>query len=323
MTSDLPSTLGYVERMQNGVFSRRQALQSGLTPDLIKARMRRGAWRSVYPGVYTTVSGELLRKSTLWAALLYAGRGALLSHETAAELHGFADQTAAEIHVSIPLKRRVSATPGVRIHRSAYVFRSPSVDDGLPRTNITETVLDLVATARTFDDVCGWVTRVISRELTDEQRLRGAMARRARLRWRADLDPLITAALSGDHSVLELLYTRKVERPHGLPEPDRQVPFTSSDGRYGRRDRVYTQYGVVVELDGRLAHRAEDAWRDKERDNAAVEAGLEPLRYGWHHVRRKACATALQVARILRAHGWTGRPEPCSVYCPVLREFPS
>ena len=323
MTSDLPSTLSYLERMQNGMFSRRQALQSGLTSDLIKGRMRRGAWRSVYPGVYTTTSGELLRKSMLWAAVLYAGRGAVLSHETAAELHDLADRPSAEIHVSIPGMRKVSAVLGVRIHRSASGLRAPSVDDGPPCTNVTETVLDLVAAAQTFDDVCGWVSRAISRELTDEQRLRAAMTRRGRLRWRADLDPLIAAALSGDHSVLELLYTRKVERPHGLPEPDRQVSFTSSDGRRGRRDRVYAQFGVVVELDGRLAHRAEDSWRDKERDNAAVEAGMEPLRYGWRHVRQYACATAVQVAKILGAHGWTERPEPCSVYCPVLREFPS
>ena len=32
-------------------------------------------------------------------------------------------------------------------------------------------MLDLTQTAKTFDDVCGWVTRAIARELTDETRL--------------------------------------------------------------------------------------------------------------------------------------------------------
>jgi hypothetical protein len=126
----------------------------------------------------------------------------------------------------------------------------------------------------------------------------------------------------GDHSVLEFRYTRDVERAHGLPEPDRQVPFTSHRGRRGRRDRVYTRYGVVVELDGQLAHLAEDAWADKDRDNAAVEAGKEPLRYGWRHVRQRTCDTAIQVGRVLQNQGWEGQPKPCSIYCPVRHEFP-
>jgi len=39
---------------------------------------------------------------------------------------------------------------------------------------VMETVLDLTQTAKTFDDVCGWVTRAIARELTDEAMLRAA-----------------------------------------------------------------------------------------------------------------------------------------------------
>jgi hypothetical protein len=108
-----------------------------------------------------------------------------------------------------------------------------------PRTEIEDTVLDLIQEAKTFDDVCGWVTRAIARELTDETRLRAAMKARQRLRWRADLQELIAAAASGDHSVLEFRYHRDVERAHGLPESARQVQFTAPGGRRGRRDRVY------------------------------------------------------------------------------------
>jgi hypothetical protein len=277
----------------------------------------------VYPGIYTTITGELHRVTLLWAAMLYAGRGAVLSHETAAELHGLADKPAAEIHVTIPAGRRVIALPGVRIHRSRRVFQAASPHWDPPRTNVEETVLDLVGTAATFDDVCGWVTRAISRDLTDETRVRAAMAKRERLRWRTDLDELITAAVTGDHSVLEFRYTRDVERAHGLPEPDRQVPFTGPGGRRGRRDRVYTSYGVVVELDGRVAHPTENVWKDKDRDNAAAEGGKESLRYGWHHVGEQSCKTAIQVANVLRSRGWDGQPQPCSIYCPVRHKFPS
>ena len=186
-----------------------------------------------------------------------------------------------------------------------------------PRTRVEETVLDLTQAADSFDDVCGWVTRAIARNLTDETRLRQAMTVRPRLRWRADLHELIGAAQSGDHSVLEFRYHRDVERAHGLPESSRQVPFTKPDGRRGFRDRVYTDYGVVVELDGRLAHPAENKWQDKARDNAAAAEGQQSLRYDWINVRWKACATAAEVARVLRLHGWDGHPKPCSPGCPV------
>ena len=114
------------------------------------------------------------------------------------------------------------------------------------------------------------MTRAIARELTDESRLNAAMSARLRLRWRADLQELIAAAAAGDHSVLEFRYHRDVERAHGLPESARQVPFTKPGGR---RDRVYEPFGVVIELDGRLAHQPEDQWRDKTRDNAAAAGG--------------------------------------------------
>jgi hypothetical protein len=180
-------------------------------------------------------------------------------------------------------------------------------------------VLDLTQTAATFDDVCGWVTRAFARDLTDEERLRSAMRQRAKLRWRADLHELIAAAASGDHSVLEYRYDRDVERAHGLPEPVRQAPFVSPDGQRGRRDRLYQDYGVVVELDGRLGHGPEDQWRDKDRDNTAAVDRKQTLRYGWEHIRRHPCATALQVAAVLRVHGWDGWPRPCSAGCPVER----
>jgi hypothetical protein len=173
-------------------------------------------------------------------------------------------------------------------------------------------VLDLTQTAVTFDDVCGWVTRAFARDLTDGATLRAAMSARTKLRWRADLQELIAAAAGGDRSVLEFRYHRDVEQAHRLPESDRQVPFTGLGGREGRRDRVYEKYGVVVELDGRLAHPIENQWKDKARDNAAAVDGLQSLRYGWTAVRREACTTAVQVAEVLRRNGWEGRARPCS-----------
>jgi len=286
---------------------------------MIKFRIRSRRWQQVHPGIYATFTGVPGRNALFWAAVLSAGPAAVLSHETAAELLRLTDKAADSIHVSIPRHRHVAAVSGVSIHRSVRAVEAALGYSNPPRTTVEETVLDLTQTAVTFDDVCGWVTRAFARELTDETRLRAAMKSRSRLRWRADLNELISAAANGDHSVLEFRYDRDVERAHGLPEPIRQVPFVGPDGRRGRRDRVYREYGVVVELDGRLAHPIESQWKDKARDNAAAADGQQSLRYGWAHVKWAPCATAAEVARVLQSRGWQGRPRPCSPGCPVGR----
>ena len=258
----------------------------------------------------------------LWAALLAAGPGAVLSYQTAAELHGLSDEPTSPIHVTVPTQRHLVAVSGVCLHRSRRAVEAVLGGSQPPRTKVEETVLDLTQTAKTFDDVCGWVTRAIARELTDETRLNAAMSGRLRLRWRTDLGELIAAAAAGDHSVLEFRYHRDVERAHGLPESARQVPFTKLGGRRGRRDRVYEPYGLVIELDGRLAHQPENQGKDKTRDNAAAADGKQTLRYGWSQVKWQPCETAAEVARVLRRRGWGGRPRPCSPGCPVRRDLP-
>ncbi len=322
MERELPPTLRYLVRRQSGVISRVQALQAGLSEDMVKFRISSDRWRRIHPGVYATFTGELSRWEHLWAAVLSAGPGAALSHQAAAELHRLLDGQAVPIHVTIPHQRRVAAPPGITVHRSRRADQAVQARAYPPRTTIEETVLDLVHAAKTLDDVCGWVTRAIARELTDEAKLHAAMKERQRLRWRADLQELIAAAAGGDHSVLEFRYHRDVEQAHGLPESARQVAFTTRDGRRGRRDRVYKPYAVVIELDGRLAHQPEDQWKDKTRDNAAAVDGKQTLRYGWSQVKWQPCETAAEVARMLRRRGWGGQPRPCSPGCPVRRDLP-
>jgi Transcriptional regulator, AbiEi antitoxin len=319
--SELPYPLRNLARRQSGVVSRSQALRAGLSPGMIRFRVASGRWRQLHPGIYATFTGPPGRSARLWAVVLLSGPGAVLSHETAAELHGLTDRPAQDIHVTVPGQRRGKAIEGVSVYRSARAVQAVLGGAYPPRTRIEETVLDLSQTARSIDDICGWVTRAFARDLTDEVRLREAMGVRPRLRWRADLHELIVAAAGGDHSVLEFRYHRDVEQAHRLPEPDRQVPF-AGPGRRGRRDRVYQEYGVVVELDGRLAHPAEDSWKDSARDNAAAAGGKQSLRYGWSQVKWHACETAVEVAKVLRQRGWEGLPRPCSPACPVRREFP-
>jgi hypothetical protein len=69
------------------------------------------------------------------------------------------------IHVTVPHRRHVAAGEGISLHRSDRAMEALEQRSYPPRTRIEETVLDLTQTAKTFDDVCGWVTRAIARGL--------------------------------------------------------------------------------------------------------------------------------------------------------------
>jgi AbiEi antitoxin C-terminal domain len=258
------------------------------------------------------------RDTWLWAAVLRAGRGAVLSHQTAAELHGLIDTPAEAIYVAVPSARRIT-TQGIVVRMSGRIDQARQPNREPPRTTVEETVLDLAQLARTFDEACGWVTRACGRRLTTEERLRAALASRKKMRWRAELDDVLAAAGDGIHSVLEYRYVRDVERAHGLPRSRHQVRVVI-DGKIVYRDGYYDEYQVALELDGRLAHPVDERWRDSQRDNQASAQGVLTCRYSWRDIYGHPCETAALLAQTLRQRGWPGTPRPCSPRCPVGRE---
>jgi len=245
-----------------------------------------------------------------------AGPGAVLSHQTAAELFGLADGPSPLIHLTIPACRRVGSIPGAVIHRSRRLelARHPALLP--PRTRIEETVLDLVQQAETFDRAFDWICRACQRRLTTAGRLASSLDMRSKARWRPELSEALTDIGDGVHSALEYRYLHHVERPHGLPHAERQVRIVRGARNY-YLDNLYADYHVCVELDGRIAHPDDQRWRDSRRDNAAATKGLVTLRFNWADVTRQPCQTALQLAAALRQGGWPGSPRPCGIRCPV------
>jgi predicted transcriptional regulator of viral defense system len=319
MRYDIPAAVASTTQWQSGAVSRQQLLEAGLSAQTIKRRLERGRWQQLHWGVYAVFTGPVPRETELWAALLHAGPGAVLSHLSAAELHGLIDHPGESIYVTIPSTRRIAAR-GIVVRSSGRIARAIQPNREPPRTNVEETVFDLIDLAETFDDACGWITRAVGRRLTTAERLTEALRQRKKMRWRATLEDMLTAAGDGTHSVLEYRYLRDVERAHGLPRSRHQVRMVI-DGRVGYRDAYYEKYRLAVELDGRLAHPDEERWRDLRRDNEASADGIYTTRYDWQAVASRPCETALLQARILRQRGWTGTPRPCSPRCPVA-DFP-
>lgn len=310
--------------LQHGVIARWQAAEAGLNARVIDPQLHNGRWQSLYRGVYATFSGRASRMAVLWAAVLRGGPGAALSYDTAAELDRLVDKPSSFIHVTVgpgrqatlSLRERQGPAPKIIFHRCARIEQVRHPARTPPRTRIEETTLDLIELSPNIDQALAWLASACGRRLTTPELLLGSMAARPRLRWRTELICALTDVGGGVHSVLEWHYVRGVERSHGLPRAERQA-VSRVGGRTRYLDNHYQEFGVAVELDGQAAHPAEARWRDIHRDNASAEAGIVTLRYGWADVMDEPCRVAAEIARVLRNHGWNGRPRPCGPGCPA------
>jgi len=311
----------YHPGVQGEVIARRQGAEVGIGPDTMRSRVRNGRWQRLQRGVYATFSGDPAREAVLWAALLRAGPGAVLSHQTAAERHGLTDEPSSVITITVPASRNPARmkVPGVVIHRSDAILRTRHPAMLPPCTRVEDTVLDLIQATTSFDDAYAWICRAIGRRRTTADRIRQAMDNRKKMRWRQELAVALGDADDGVLSVLEYRYVHRVERPHGLPPARRQARIRQRTGnRY--LDNLYEEYGVCVELDGTAAHPADEQWRDKRRDNANAVLGLVTLRFGLLELGDRRCEAAADVAAVLRRHAWPGSPHPCTRPACSLRE---
>jgi Transcriptional regulator, AbiEi antitoxin len=302
---------------QHGVLTREQAMSAGLSRRLIAARLDSGRWQRLHRGVFVTFSGPVPREAQLWAAVLRVGEHAVLSHHTAAEAWRLSDVPSGLIHVTVPRKAASSAVPGLVLHFSSRLPEARHPARLPPLTKLEETVLDLADLAETAEDAVAWPIRACQRRLTTPDRIIATLAARSRARWRRDVADAIPDIRAGVHSPLELRYARDVERRHGLPRGDRQIPVIRGVTRQ-YIDVLYADLGVVVELDGVLAHPADGKGRDTRRDNANTLDGYLTLRYGWTPVAYHACVTALEVFSLLRRHGLRAPFRPCGKACAAM-----
>lgn len=318
MSTELPSPSHELLVVQGHAIARRQSGSCGIDPRAMLSKVNNGRWQRLQRGVYAAFSGEPARETVLWAALLRLGPDAVLSHHTAAERHGLIDEPSSIISITVPASRHPAQTkiPGVVIHRSDAILRTRHPAMLPPCTRVEDTVLDLIQTARTFDDAYAWICRAIGRRRTTADRIRLAMGARKKMRWRGEIEVALGDADGGALSVLEYRYVRRVEHPHGLPVARRQARIRQGTGnRY--LDNFYEEYGVCAELDGTAAHPADEQWRDKRRDNANAVNGIVTLRFGLPDLGDRRCETAATVAALLRLRGWPGSAHACTAGCAV------
>jgi hypothetical protein len=302
---------------QGGAVARAQLIAAGVPRAYVRGELRARRWQRPHPRTYITFTGPMPFRTTVWAALLYAGPDAVASHATAAYLQELVDEPPARIDVMVRHGHRVGRRKGLRLRQSRRleITRHPARIP--PQTWVEDTVLDLTDEATRPDGVIDIVLAACQRRLTTADRLARRAQGRSRLRWRQLLGELLAEVREGVLSALERRYYRDVERPHGLPR-GRRNKAEGLRGRRRYRDVRYRRWKVLVELDGRAAHPEEQREHDDLRDNAVVaEDGTRTLRYGWRSVCGRPCDVAAQVIDLLRSDGWTGTPRLCGPDCAV------
>ncbi|MDT0202664.1 type IV toxin-antitoxin system AbiEi family antitoxin domain-containing protein [Nocardioides sp. AE5] len=306
---------------QAGVVSRRQLVAHGASDNDITRLLRRRQLARVGHGTYVTHTGPLTRLQREWVAVLRHHPAALsgVSALAAWKVRGpwVHDE---RIHLLVDESRRTDASPGVLLTRSQHYDRIARTDLSPPRVALEPAVLLAASSATTETSSIAVLADVCQQRRTTPPRLRDALDLLPRLPGRRLFSTVLDDVASGAHSVLERVYLRDVERAHGLPRAERQVPIDrGAFGRRGRtwRDVEHREYGVVVELDGRLGHEwSSDRWQDLTRDLVTASRLEMTVRVGWGMVMAP-CRLAAGVAAILRARGWRGQPVACGAGCTV------
>lgn len=299
--------IGQTLRQQEGVISRRQALDFGLQQHDIRPLLRRNEWARVHDGVYVDHTGPLTWLQRAWAAVLYASPAALCLQSALADEGPL-------IHVAVARQRAMLAEPaGVRIHHLAHFEERVLWNVGPPRMRYDDAVLDVACCARSDFEAIAVLADACQSRRTTAQRLLRILDNRQRVRRRRWLRAVLLDIAEGTCSVLEHGYLARVERAHGLPKASRQMRSSSSVG-VCYRDNEYGR--LVVELDGRMFHDSAAARnRDFERDLDAAVDGRSTVRLSYHQVFARPCRTAVKIAQVMRRHGIPVDGRTCGPVC--------
>ena len=258
-------------------------------------------------GYYATAElAELVPRLDVGALLLSAagaaaalGPAAVVSHQTAALLHGLSLLGPPPKVLSItrpPGAGSRSGKPGIRIHCAALPAEHVGGRLAVPVTTVPRTVIDL---ARVLDFRAGLVVAdsALQQKLTSKKELRQVIAACPRWPGLRRAAQVVEFADGGAESPLESL-ARAVFAACGLPPPELQVEIRNPEF-IGRVDFLWRAFRTIAEVDGAGKYdNRQLAIRQLRRDKRLREAGYEVVHFDWTEINGdpEYVATALRAA---------------------------
>jgi very-short-patch-repair endonuclease len=244
---------------QHGVVARWQLLDLGMGPYAIRLRLRRGRLHVLHPGVYAVGHKRLSRSGHWMAAALALGPLAVISHRTAAAIHGVLWPRDGAPHVTVPA-RSLKKRNGIVVHQVTTIPEAERTTiDAIPATSLARTLLDL---ARAKDRLLPYaIDEAADNELLDLIAIANLGPDRRGM-------PSLRAAIANyeptPHWTRSRLEKRffKLIRKHGIPLPAVNQWIAGYEV-----DMVWRDEKLIVEIDGREIHDRPSARRkDPIRD---------------------------------------------------------
>jgi very-short-patch-repair endonuclease len=227
--------------------------------------VERGLLHRLHRGVYAVGHPRVTHQGRLWAAVL--ATGGVLSHRTAAAAWDLLPVPAGPIDITTTGQSHSSEK--IRLHRSKALDPVDDVvqdEDGLPRTSVARTLVDL---ADVLDE--RRLKRVLKR--AEVMRIADVKQMPGRRRLPVVHEPQLT------RSELERRFRRLLER-HKLPQPRSNATVLGHEV-----DFHWADAGLVAETDGRNSHLTPTAFEDdRRRDAELLVAGYRVVRFTWRQV---------------------------------------
>lgn len=276
-------------------------MQLGYSRDQIRWAVKTGRLHSIDRSVYAVGHTRLSPYGGCFAAVFAAGPGAVLSHHSAAWLHGLARWSPQPFHVTGPVARRPRLP--VRIHRARHLEAADrELVEGIPVTSVARTLLDLAAALK-FEQLERLVERAEERECFDLRQVQGLLLRtkghhgRGRLRRAIALYRPTSFTRSG----LERRFL-KLCLEAGLPQPRANYVEEGFE-----LDCYWPEFRFAVELDVYETHGSRAAFeRDRKRQEDLLLAGIGMTRVTGPRLEREPEEVIGRVARLLERRGWSG-----------------
>ncbi len=268
--------------VQHGVVGRRQLLAAAVSRRQIGVRLSRGSIHPIHHGVYAVGHKRVSLEGKWTAAVLACGRGATLSHRSAAQLWGLLSHSSGFPEVTRPGSYRGRA--GIVMHRVLLPADERTVVDGIPVTTVPRTIFDLAA-ERDRRQVERALHEAEVQHLTDRLSIPDLLERYPGHAGAPMLRELVAIGPEGGSTAndFEALFADLVER-HRLPRPRFNADLVVG-GRHFKPDCVWEELRVVVELDSRNVHGTRKAFdADRERDRIFVANNWRVVRVTWRQL---------------------------------------
>jgi hypothetical protein len=132
---------------QRNLVTTEQLAECGLQKDAIAHRVKGGWLHLVFHGVYSVGYAEPPPLALELAALLACGKGAFLSHHSAAFVWGLGKTSPGQVEISV-VGRGCRSRKGLRVHRTQAIDRAElRRHEGLWISSPARAVLEVAATA--------------------------------------------------------------------------------------------------------------------------------------------------------------------------------